>query len=475
MISFSSIDIVIILAFFSSILFIGFYTGRKTGSEANDYLLSGRKVGLFLFVLTTVSTWYGGILGVGEFTYRYGVVSWITQGLPYYIFAFLFAIFFAKKIHSASLFTIPDKLTEVYGKKVGLLSAVIVFVLVSPAPYLLMTAGLLSLLFDISIFPALIIALILSIAYLIKGGFRANIYADALQFFVMFAGFILIVIFSVDSFGDVSFLSQNLPKDHLTLTGNTSITFIIVWFLIALWTFADPGFHQRCYAAKSGNVAVKGIIISIFFWALFDFLTTTTGLFSKAVIPNLDNPILAFPLLAEKVLPSGVKGIFYAALFATILSTLNSFLFLSGTTIGRDFIYRGVVPLSGTKPDMSKPGDESKLKNYTIIGLIISGILAIVLALLIPSVIEIWYTIGSLLIPAIILPVISAYYPKIQINKKYVLFEMIAAISLSSIWLFIRNEFASVSILNEVEPMLVGMVVAFLIHLISLAIIKLKI
>ncbi len=468
MISFSSIDIIIILFFFASILFIGFYTGRKTGSDANDYLLSGRKVGLFLFVLTNVSTWYGGILGVGEFTYRYGIVSWFTQGFPYYIFAFLFAIFFAKKIRKASLFTIPDKLTEVYGKKVGLLSAVVVFVLVSPAPYLLMAAALLSLLFNISIFPALVISIVLSMAYLIKGGFRANIYADALQFFVMFTGFILIVIFSADSFGTIEFISSAVPENHMNITGGMSPTLIVIWFLIALWTFADPGFHQRCYAAKSGNVAVKGIIISIFFWALFDFLTTTTGLFSKAVIPNLDNPILAFPLLAEKVLPSGVKGIFYAALFATILSTLNSFLFLSGTTIGRDFIYRGVVPLSGTKPDFLTIRDETKLKSYTIIGLIISGILAIVLALLIPSVIEIWYTIGSLFIPAIILPVVSAYYPKIRIENKFVLIEMISAITLSSIWFFIRSNFDTVPIINELEPMIVGMVTALLIHFFSL-------
>ena len=136
MISFSLLDLIIILAFFVAVLFIGFYTGRKTGTDASDYLLSGRKLGLFLFVAVNVSTWYGGILGVGEFTYRYGLVSWFTQGLPYYIFAFLFALFFAKKIREASLFTIPDKLTEVYGRNVGLVSAVIVFVLVSPAPYL---------------------------------------------------------------------------------------------------------------------------------------------------------------------------------------------------------------------------------------------------------------------------------------------------------------------------------------------------
>jgi SSS family solute:Na+ symporter len=457
MISFNWLDILIIVSFFLSIIFIGFYTGRKTSAEANDYLLSGRKLSLFLFIAVNVSTWYGGILGVGEFTYRYGLVSWFTQGFPYYIFAFLFAIFFAKKIREASLFTIPDKLTEVYGKNVGLISAVIVFVLVSPAPYLLMTANLISLIFNVNIILSLVISLVLSLVYLLKGGFRSNVYVDVFQFFVMFAGFILIVIFSGIKFGTFDFLSSSLPQNHLRITGGMSPTFLIVWFLIALWTFADPGFHQRCYAAKTGNIAMKGILISILFWALFDFLTTTTGLFAKGVLPDLNNPVLAFPLFAEKVLPSGIKGIFYAALFATILSTQISFLFLSGTTIGRDFVFR-----------ISKYNNESKLKSYTIIGLLISGILAAVLAYLIPSVIQIWYTIGSLFIPGIILPVVSAYYPKLRVSRKIISAEMIAAFVTSTVWYFVRNEFANITLLKEVEPMLVGLFIAILVHFLGL-------
>jgi SSS family solute:Na+ symporter len=416
---------------------------------------------LFLFVAVNVSTWYGGILGVGEFTYRYGLVSWFTQGFPYYVFAFLFAIFFAKKIREASLFTIPDKLSEIYGRNVGLVSAVIVFVLVSPAPYLLMTGNLLSLIFNIDLLPSLFISLLLSLVYLIKGGFRSNVYVDVFQFFVMFGGFIAVVIFSGIKLGTFEFISASIPESHMNITGGMSPAFLIVWFLIALWTFADPGFHQRCYAAKSGNIAKWGIIISIFFFALFDFLTTTTGLFAKAVLPNLENPVLSFPLFAEKVLPAGLKGIFYAALFATIISTQVSFLFLSGTTIGRDFIYRGVVPRSGTKPD------ESKLKTYTVIGLIISGVIAILLAYFIPSVIQIWYTIGSLFIPGIILPVVSAYYLKLRVSKKIILAEMVAAFVSSTAWYFLRSEFSNVAVLNDVEPMLVGLFSAIIIHILG--------
>ena len=453
MISFRALDIIIILSFFTTVLIIGYFTGRKTKSAAEDYLLAGRNVGLLVFVMINVSTWYGGILGVGEFTYRYGLVSWFTQGFPYYIFAFLFAIFFAKKIREASLFTIPDKLTEIYGKKVGLFSAVIVFILVSPAPYILMTANLIALIFKINLTSALLISLFVSLVYLIKGGFRSNVFVDVFQFIVMFAGFILILVFSGIKFGGTEFLSSTLPEAHLKLTGGMSPAFLIVWFLIALWTFADPGFHQRSYAAKTGDIAKCGIIISIFFFALFDFLTTSTGLFAKAILPDLQNPVLSFPLFAEKVLPTGVKGIFYAALFATILSTQISFLFLSGTTIGRDFIFR-----------ISKSQNENKLKNYTIIGLIISGIIAVILAYSIPSVIEIWYTIGSMFIPGIILPVVSAYYPQLRVANKTILIEMIAAVLSSINWYFLRANFSNIWLINDVEPMLVGLFFAVIIH-----------
>ncbi len=456
MVSFSIADILIILLFFASVIAVGFIFGRRSTNDAEDYLLSGRKVGLLLFILTNVATWYGGILGVGEFVYRYGIVSWFTQGFPYYVFAFLFAILFAKKIREASLFTIPDKLGLIYGKKVGLLSAVIVFVLVSPAPYLLMTGNLISLIFGTNIFLSLIIGLMLSLIYLLRGGFRSDLYTDAIQFFIMFIGFIIIFIYSFNSLGDFTFLQENLPQEYLRLTGNASPGFILVWFLIALWTFADPGFHQRCYAAKSANVAVKGIIISIFFWFLFDALTTVTGLYARASIPNLENPAMSYPLLAEMILPTGIKGIFYAALFATIMSTLNSFLFLSGTTISRDFIYKVFYETN-----------ERNLKQFTIYGLLISGLLSVLLAYFIPSVIEIWYTIGSIFIPGIIIPVVSSYYNKFKINEKVILIEMISSVAGGFTWFLIRGNLSN-SFLIEIEPMIVGLSISIVIHTIGL-------
>ncbi len=461
MISFSLPDYIIIFAFFIIILLIGYITTRYSKNEGEDYLLGGRNVGLFLFILTNVATWYGGILGVGEFSYNYGLASWFTQGLPYYIFAFLFAFLFADKIRKASLFTIPDKISEVYGKTAGLLSAVVVFILVSPAPYLLMVANLISLVFNLSLFYSLVISNLLVLVFMIKGGFRSDIYTDVFEFFIMFGGFIVIVAVAYFTFGGYSFLTANLPAAHLTPTGGASPVYIVVWFFIALWTFADPGFHQRCYAAKSGKVARNGILISILLWGLFDFLTTTTGLYARAVFPNLGNPSQSYLILANKLLAPGLKGFFYIALFATVLSTLNSFLFISATTIGRDFLY-----------NLSTKKEDSLIKKYTAMGLIVSSVLSILLALLIPSVIGLWYTIGSLFIPSIILLVAGAYYPKLRVGKNIAITEMISAVVFSTIWLIVKESSIMPLMLKEVEPMIVGLTAALFIHLYGLVSLK---
>ena len=99
--------------------------------------------------------------------------------------------------------------------------------------------------------------------------------------------------------------------------------------------------------------------------------------------------------------------------------------------------------------------------------MIISGILSVLLAYLIPSVIEIWYTIGSICIPGIILPVVSSYYTKLKIDAKLILLEMIVSVTAGLIWFFIRDYLAN-SYLIEIEPMLVGLAASIMIHAIGL-------
>src|SRR5690242_13847626 len=110
MIHFAAGDIAVIVLYFAAVLYVGFRPARKTAaSETEDFLLAGRSLTLPVFVMTLVATWYGGILGVGEFSCRYGISNWVMQGAPYYIFAAIFAAFLAKKVRASNLVSIPDK------------------------------------------------------------------------------------------------------------------------------------------------------------------------------------------------------------------------------------------------------------------------------------------------------------------------------------------------------------------------------
>ena len=82
----SNIDIFIIIAYLGALFLIGFIRKSKDSSSEN-YFLSGRRITTPIFIMTLVSTWYGGILGIGEFTYRYGISNWLVFAFPYYIFA----------------------------------------------------------------------------------------------------------------------------------------------------------------------------------------------------------------------------------------------------------------------------------------------------------------------------------------------------------------------------------------------------
>ncbi|MCF7805263.1 MAG: sodium:solute symporter family protein [Candidatus Marinimicrobia bacterium] len=421
-VSLHPIDYLLIGAYIVALVIIGFRFARSKLDQTEDYLLASRALTLPGFVATLVSTWYGGILGVGEFSYQYGLSNWIVFGVPYYIFAGFFALFLAKKVRDSNLYTIPDRLYQYYDKKTGLLGAFFTFLMVSPAPYILMLGILINLLFGWTLLPSIIVGTLFSIAYVYFGGFRSVLRTDYLQFGLMFAGFLVMVYLAFQSYGGLDFLQSVLPESHLSWSGGNSIQYILVWFFIAIWTLVDPGFHQRCYGAQSGKVAKNGILISIVFWAIFDFLTTTTGLYARAILTDVP-ALMSYPLLAEELLPPILKGLFYVGLIAVIMSTIDSFSFLSAVTIGRDFLWR----LFGDP-------DNDRSSFYSRIGLIITGVVAVLMVITIPSVIDLWYTIGTLLIPALIYPLLATYFSRRIITGNTAFMVSLTGFAVSALW-----------------------------------------
>lgn len=409
-----------------------------------EYLLAGRKLTVPAFVATLVSTWYGGILGVGEFGYQYGLAQWLVFSFPYYLFALGYAFILVKRIKKTSFLSIPEAVSFTYGNRSSKLSALLVFLLANPAPYFVMTALLLQFIFpDGASYGVFVwISAIFSMGYVLLGGFRAVVRTDIIQFALMYVGFALLLFFSLPQVSSWNEFSQHLPESLLKPSGDLPISVLIVWFFIALWTFADPGFHQRVSAAKNEKTAQVGIFISVGFWALFDSMTVSASLIGRYLLPELENPALVYPELGNLVLPSGVKGLFFLGLLATIMSTSDSFLFLSGQSISRD--------LFGNKKSI----------RVTQIGIIASTVFGGILAITFPSVIDLWYGLGSCLIPPLLIAISGTYFEKLQIPQSMAFTLMIMSGLASFSWLILQsNQLISNSV---IEPFYPGLIIAVL-------------
>jgi len=451
------VDIGILIAFAVLQTFIGVRIARRRGAlrEQTNFLLDGRRLTVPAFVASLVCTWYGGILGVGEYTYKYGISNWLVFGVPYYLWAGFFAHRLAAKARHSPFVSISDHLYESYGRPAGIVGTTLIFVMTLPAAYVLMLGVMFQLVFGWPLWIGVVCGALLSVVYVYIGGFRSVVRTDVLQFILMFGGFALILPFCLGKFGGAAFLSGALPSGHFTWHGGNSTQYILVWYVIAMTTLIEPAFYQRCYAAKSEAVARRGIFTSILFWCFFDFLTTSTGLYARAIIPRLADPIAAFPTLAVEVLPPVILGLFFVGLFSTIISTVDSYSFLAAIALGRDIIWRNF----GKK-------DPSRILPLTRMGLWVSAALSVGLALFSQSVVDLWHDLGTIGAPALVIPMLSTFSGKWRLRPRWATASMIAAGTTSLVWL-ILGKISPNGYPLGLEPIIPGLVLSLVFYLLG--------
>ncbi len=96
------------------------------------------------------------------------------------------------------------------------------------------------------------------------------------------------------------------------------------------------------------------------------------------------------------------------------------------------------------------------------IGLFITIMIAFTLAILIPSVIDLWYTIGSIFIPGLLFPVIGSYFEKWRLKEELTFIQVIA-VTLTTFSIFLLKNFDLIRI--DFEPMIAGILLGFVFQL----------
>ena len=433
--------IFILLLTFAAILF-GHLRRPKDTNKFLDYMVMGRRLSLPMFVATLAATWYGGIFGVNEITFNYGIYNFVTQGVFWYIAYIVFAVFLVGKIKSYQSITLPQAAGQLFGERARKTAAVFTFFNVLPISYVLSLGLFLQLVFGFELLPAMALGTAVVCLYTAWSGLRAVVFSDIIQFSVMCLAVAMVSLISFHTFGGLEFLKSTLPAGHFSLTGGNGVLNTLVWAGIAFATLVDPSFYQRCFAAKDVKTAKAGILICTFIWFCFDLCTTSGALYARAVLPDA-LPAHAYFLYAVQLLPSGLRGFFIAGILCIILSTLDSFLFIASNT----FAY-----------DLLKDKFKNKLLANQIFFFLIGGISILLAMFFDGSFKKIWFVLGSYMAACLLVPMMIGYFFPKKISDGQFAFSVWLSAIIVSVW----NLLPRIGFWAEVEGFYIGLLVNIL-------------
>ncbi len=395
---FSALDHLVFALFAATLLALGF-SARLRDNTVLQFLAAGRRLTLPMFVATLVSTWYGGILGVGESVSYFGLGSWAMLGLPYYVFAAVYALWFAERVRGAEQISLPERLETRFGRPMALVGAGLVFLLALPAAHVLMLGVLVQAFTGWGLLPSIVVGAVVGTLFLYKGGLLADARVSLLAFAMMYVGFAVMVAACVSREAPWSAWAALQPKTLLAWDGGMGPLYVLSFFLLGVWTLVDPGFHQRVASAASPAVGRAGVLLSIACWFVFDLLSMSTGMYAMAWLqPKPETGLQIFPAFGEQMLPAGLKALFVCGMAGTIVSAMVGYTLVSGATLGRDVLAR-----------LRRGMDDRRVKAWTRVGFAASTLLAILLAAWIESVVSLWYAWAGAVVGALLVPVSLSY------------------------------------------------------------------
>jgi SSS family solute:Na+ symporter len=343
------LDYVILGCYFLTVLGIG-WLARRSISSSLDFLLSGRALPAWVTGLAFVAANLGAleILGMAANGAQYGIATahyyWVGA-VPAMVFLgiVMMPFYYGSKVRS-----VPEFLRVRFNNQTHLLQSVFfaVSAVLIAGVNLYALAIVLEALLGWPLVVAILVSAALVLAYITLGGLSSAIYNEVLQFFVILAGLIPLVVVGLHDMGGWGGLTDKVAANknggdgflHTwqgTGVGDVTNPLGSAWigiifglgFLLSFgyWTtnFAEV---QRAMSARNMSAARRTPLIGAFPKLFIPALTIIPGLIALVLFPKLGAEsgqytyTNAIPLLINKYLPNGVLGIAVTGLLAAFMA-----------------------------------------------------------------------------------------------------------------------------------------------------------
>ena len=402
----SALDWLVILAYLAVMLYIGYHS-MKTVKTDEDFVLAGRNVGNIYIILSLFASFTGlsGLFGTPQYVYEYGIAGWWWWA-TFPIGVFIMGMTMAKLLRRRMHVTLPDVVDVNHSSKAVRVAASLVTVW----NYLAWTAGqvagivlVITTFTDLNGTAAVIVAYIIIVLFTLLGGFRAVVYPDSLQavLFLVVLGLVIPAVLLLH-YDVPEALAQTTSIDGFyKLFGSVPAGTMITWWLLAPAGFIDNMALQRVFAAKDEKSAKGNITAAFLLMIIFGLILMFIGIMARFILPAGSDPASAMLNLSQLVLPKGMLGLLVAAFAGVAVSTASSTLLVCSSTLEQD-VYSVLRNTGKEKPA------SSLLVNRLFVVLV--GLIALVLALKVPSVTQILMYGYSVYVPGLLLPVIAGSF-----------------------------------------------------------------
>ena len=355
----ASIDYVIIAVYMTGVLLIGSYFGKYVKSTG-DLLLAGRSLPFWAIGMSIVVSDIGAvdlITGAGA-AYGRGIAQanfdWIGSVPALLLAAFIFVPYYWR----AGVYSLPEFIGRRYNQLTRwlLASVLLIFMIVTLSIMLWLSAEFLEEVLGWDFAVGIWVTAIIVGIYTVSGGLAAVVMTDVMQLVVMFIGTAALVILSWWEVGGWSGLSQTvlaqpgMTEDYFRLLQPNEPGFEYPWpgVVFGLGIVMSTGYYvgnqavmQRALGARTEWDAKAGMLTAGVFKMMIPILVLLPGMAARAIVPDLEDGDAAIPTLINTLLPAGLKGLMFAAFFAALMSSVDSYL-NSCVTIFTGDVYRPI-------------------------------------------------------------------------------------------------------------------------------------
>lgn len=424
------LDYAIISGYLIGILLLGLWSGKGM-KTLSDFSVSHRSYGSLVIFATLSASFIGGGFSIGnaEKVFRFGIAN-IVALWGFSLKEILVAKFIAPRTGNfPGVISLGDLMDRGYGRIGRIISGF--FSVFLCAGIVGAQVGAMGIIFNVflAIKPlwGILIGCGIVITYSTIGGMRAVVLTDVVQFCVLAVGIPAVLVFGLIKLGGFSAIEAATPAGHFSIPaeGTTLAAFLSLFLTFMLGETLVPPYVQRLFMAKDPAHTARGTMLSGIFSIPFFAITGAIGLVAFALDSTMD-PNLAMPNVIRTFLPAGLRGFVIAGVISIVMSSADSFLNGAATCCINDV----VKPLRKNPIPKQRELLLAKLTNLLV------GVLAVIFALKIPSVLDILIYAYNFWAPIIVVP-LAAVLLGVRVTRAGFLAGALAGAAGALIWNYI--------------------------------------